>query len=386
MNFKQELINNILPFWLNTAIDYENGGIITCLDKEGNIYGYDKSVWFQGRALWTFSKAYNLIDKNPEYLKACKCIYDFMPKCEDTDGRLFFTVTRDGKGIQKRRYYFSETFFAIGCAEYYRACGDKAVLESARKYFDVAYDCFTGKIYCPPKTNPETTKSKALSPAMIMLSTAQVMRAIDTENKERYAQICKELLTEVLNGGYLTERALLESVSDKGEFMDTPNGRIVNPGHSMETAWFVMAEGIITNDKNAIEYGKKIIDITYPLGWDKKYGGIIAFTDLNKRPAVQLEADMKLWWPQCETMIACYMAYKQFGDKKYLNIYNKLLKYVKKYFIDKKSGEWYGYLHYNNTPSTTLKGNIFKGPFHVPRFYMIMSVLESGLSILDYIG
>ena len=72
MNFRSDLVNNILPFWLKDAIDYKNGGIYTCLDKKGNIYGTDKSVWFQGRALWVFSKAYNCIDKNEEYLNAVK--------------------------------------------------------------------------------------------------------------------------------------------------------------------------------------------------------------------------------------------------------------------------------------------------------------------------
>ena len=96
MNYRNDLINNILPFWLKDAIDYKNGGIYTCLDKEGNIYGTDKSVWFQGRALWVFSKAYNCIDKNEEYLKAAKNIYSFLEKCTDTDGRMFFTVTEDG--------------------------------------------------------------------------------------------------------------------------------------------------------------------------------------------------------------------------------------------------------------------------------------------------
>ena len=110
-------------------------------------------------------------------------------------------------------YYFSETFAAIGCAEYYIASGDSKALTDARKYFDIAYDCYTGKIYCPPKTNPETTITKALSPAMIMLSTAQVMRACDTENAERYSKICKDLLSEVIKGGYLKENALLESVT-----------------------------------------------------------------------------------------------------------------------------------------------------------------------------
>ena len=384
MNYKSALVNEILPFWLNNAVDYKNGGIYTCLDKQGEIYGTDKSGWFQGRALWSFAKAYNTVDKNPEYLKACKNIYDFLPKVEDTDGRMFFTVTEDGKGIQKRRYYFSETFAAIGCAEYYKASGDESALLNARKYFSVAYKCFTGEIKTTPKFNPETTNVKALSPVMIMLSTAQTMRSVDKDNYEYYNGICKQMLNEILNGGYLTEKALLESVTTSGEFSNTPSGRVVNPGHSMEAAWFIMLEGLITGDTEVIKKGKEIIDITYPLGWAKN-GGIIAFTDVLGKPPVQLEWDMKLWWPQCETLIAMRLAYILFKDEKYLNIYNVLVSYVKKYFIDTNDGEWYGYLHYDNTPSTTLKGNIFKGPFHIPRLYIIMATLDEFGNLDKYI-
>ena len=103
MNYRKELIEQILPFWLGDAIDRKEGGIFTCLDEKGNIYGEEKSVWFQGRALWTFSKAYNVIEKNPAYLEAAKCIYGFLPKCEDTDGRMYFTVTREGKGYRYPR-------------------------------------------------------------------------------------------------------------------------------------------------------------------------------------------------------------------------------------------------------------------------------------------
>ncbi|HCB94717.1 MAG TPA: N-acylglucosamine 2-epimerase, partial [Ruminococcus sp.] len=61
MNYKEYLTSDILPFWINNAIDDNFGGICTCLDEVGNIYGEEKSVWFQGRALWAFSKAYNII-------------------------------------------------------------------------------------------------------------------------------------------------------------------------------------------------------------------------------------------------------------------------------------------------------------------------------------
>ncbi|MBQ8497958.1 MAG: AGE family epimerase/isomerase [Clostridia bacterium] len=384
MNYKESLMKDILPFWLGDAIDKKYGGIFTCLDEMGNIYGEEKSVWFQGRALWTFSKAYNVIEKNTAYLEAAKNIYAFLPKCEDTDGRMYFTVTCDGKGIQKRRYYFSETFAAIGCAEYYVASGEKDALLAARKYFDIAYECFTGKRKNEPKFKPETHDFKALSPVMIMLSTAQTMRAIDTERYNFYAKIAKDCVHEIVNGGFLTEKALLENVTADGSFSDTPTGRIVNPGHSMEAAWFLISEGLLTDNEEIVNIGKKVIDITYPLGWDKKHGGIIAFTDVLGKPPVQLEWDMKLWWPQCETIIAARLAYDVFKDEKYLQICRETERYCEKYFVDHANGEWHGYLHYDNTVSNTLKGNIFKGPFHIPRLYMIMASLDRGNSIRDY--
>ena len=384
MNFKKDLLENILPFWLNNAIDYENGGIYTCLDREGNIYGTEKSVWFQGRSLWVLSKAYNTISKNKEYLKASECIYNFLPKCTDTDGRMFFTVTCDGREIQKRRYYFSETFAAIGCAEYYVASGNRDALLSARKYFDVAYDCFTDKLPQQPKFNGENHSYKALSPVMIMLSTAQTMRDVDKENFKRYNDIAKHCLNEILNGGFLTDKALFENVLTDGTTANTPTGRTINPGHSMEAAWFVMLEGIKTNNQDAINAGKKIIDITLPLGLDKKHGGLIAFCDSNGMPPMQLEWDMKLWWPQCETMIAMRMAYSIFKDEKYNTLYNQFKDYCKNNFVDSEHGEWYGYLHYDNTPSTYIKGNIFKGPFHIPRLYIIMALMDEEYDLKNY--
>ena len=383
--YRNQLIETILPFWLDHAIDWENGGIFTSLDETGEIYGREKSVWFQGRSLWTFSKAYNVIEQNPKYLQAAKCIYDFLPKCTDRDGRMFFSVTEDGRCTRKRRYYYSETFAAIGCAEYYRASGDVQALRAARAYFDVAYECYTGVRMTEPKFDPDTCRSKSLCPAMIILSTAQTLRAIDVEMAARYGKIAAACLDEILHGGYLTDKGLLESVSPDGEMLDTPSGRTVNPGHSMEAAWFVMLEGLLTDNQEAIEAGKRIIDITLPLGWDKRNGGIIAFTDAMGQPPVQLEWDMKLWWPQCETIIAARLAYSIFGEEKYQRLWRETEAYCEKYFIDHKNGEWYGYLHYDNTPSHTLKGNLFKGPFHIPRLYMIMAMLDSGASVLDYV-
>lgn len=377
MNYREELLNDIMPFWINNALDFENGGIFTQLDKKGKIYGNEKSVWFQGRALWTFSKVYNVINKDEKFLEAAKCIYKFLPKCTDTDGRMYFTVTKDGKGLQKRRYFFSETFAAIGCAEYYKATKDEAVRLDAERYFNVAYECFTGRRKTLPKINPQNCQTKALSPVMIMLSTASELRSMNDCNSQRYHDIVTECLNEIISGNFLTEKGLLECINANGSFSDTPSGRVVNPGHSMEAAWFIMHEGIYRNDKNIVDIGKKIIDLTLPLGLDKQYGGIIAFTDINGAPPIQLEWDMKLWWPQCETIIALKTAYNFYKEEKYNIQCKEIEKYCEQNFKDDKDGEWYGYLHYDNTVSTTLKGNIFKGPFHVPRLYIMMTILNA---------
>ena len=317
MNYKNEL-KSILNFWLENAIDYKNGGIFTCLDKEGNIYGREKSVWFQGRALWVFSKAYNVIEKNAEYLKAAENIYKFLPKCTDTDGRMFFTVTEDGKELQKRRYYYSETFAAIGCAEFYKATGDIKVFQDAEKYFDTSYGVFKGEIKTQPKFNPENAPYKALAPVMIMLSTAQVMRSAGI-NSEKYNKIASECLNEIMNGGYFCEEvnALLENVSIDGNFVDTPTGRIANPGHAIEASWFIMLEAMINGSDEAKRFAKKVLDASMELGVDKKHGGIISFCDVKGNPPVQLEWDMKLWWPQCEAIIANRLAYELFGEDSY---------------------------------------------------------------------
>ncbi len=372
MDFKKTLTDNVLKFWLSNAIDEKFGGIFTNLDREGNVYGEDKSVWFQGRALYIFSYAYNNVEKNEAYLNAAKKIYDFLPHCTDTDGRMFFTVTRDGRPIQKRRYYFSETFAAIGCAEYFLATGDVEARHLAEKYFDVAYSIYKDPSLTTPKFYAENVGLHSLSPSMILLSTAQVLRKLDSG---KYDPIAEDSVKDILL--HLTDKGLLENVSEKGEFVDTPTGRIMNPGHSLEAAWFLMSEGIYRNDKSLMETAKGIIDVSMKHGL--RDGGIISFCDCLDKPAVQLEWDMKLWWPQCEAIIANRLCYEIFGEEKYLNWYKDLLEYTDKYFADKECGEWYGYLHYDSTVANTLKGNIFKGPFHLPRMLMIVDRIEKGI-------
>ena len=47
IDLKEHLVKNVLSFWLEHAIDEEYGGILTCLDKTGKVYGYEKASGFR---------------------------------------------------------------------------------------------------------------------------------------------------------------------------------------------------------------------------------------------------------------------------------------------------------------------------------------------------
>ena len=370
------LLNDILPFWMNHAVDRECGGLFNMIDRDGRVFGTEKNAWFAGRTMYTYALAYNELDKNPAYLDVAKVMYDFLPKCElDESGRLPFLVARDGRPTNINDAYFTETFAAIGCAEYYIATGDKEAWARAEKYFDVAYRLYKEDLARVPSQDPPTPETKALGPSMIMLSVSQVLRKVDFE---KYHAVAKESADEILKH-FIEGKGLLENITLDDKFLDTPHGREVNPGHSLEAAWFVMSEGVYRNCEEYKLKAKEIIDISMRLGY--RDGGIIAFCDCDGNPPSQLEWDMKIWWPQCEAIIANRLCYNVFGEEKYLSDFEALRDWCFARYPDPEYGEWYGYMHYDGTPANTLKGNISKGPFHLPRMLYLVDKLERGENI-----
>ena len=375
LKFKDELLNSCVPFWLENGNDKEYGGILNCLDRKGNLYSEDKSVWMQGRAGWTFSYIYNHIDKKQEYLDFAKSCIDFASDyCIDkTDGRMFFTVTRDGRPLRKRRYWFSETFYIIANAEYYIATKDTAYLETAKKYFDFVYGIYKDPSADPykitPKSFAETRNMKSLACPMILLGVASVMRDADTENTDYYNNVITGLIEDIKAFYSAEHGAMFESITADNKFiLSSSSCRVINPGHDIECSWFLLEEGIKRNDKSIIEFAKTVFDGAFELGWDKEYGGIIYFKDVLGMPVEAYEHDMKLWWPHNEAVIASLMLFKHTGDKKYKEIFDKVCDYAFEHFSDREYGEWFGYLRRDGKPTEPpCKGHTYKGPFHVMR-------------------
>ena len=364
--YRTDLTENIMPFWLKHGLDRVNGGIYTCVDRDGSLIDTTKSVWFQGRFAFTASFAYNTIEKNPEWLAAAKSTIDFIEAhCFDTDGRMYFEVMADGTPLRKRRYVFSESFAAIAMAEYAKASGDMTYAQKALNLFKDIRKFVATPGYMEPKYLP-SLQAKGHSLVMILINTASRIRnvisdpVLDEQINESIASLKDFMKPEF--------EALLEMVGPNGEFIDTINGRLINPGHCIETAWFLLEEAKYRGwDKELTQQALQILDWSWEWGWDKQYGGIINFRDCKNLPPQDYSQDMKFWWPQTEAIIATLYAYEATGDEKYIEMHRKISEWTYAHFPDSEYGEWYGYLHRDGTVAQPAKGNIFKGPFHIPR-------------------
>jgi N-acylglucosamine 2-epimerase len=284
---------------------------------------------------------------------------------------MFFTVTRDGKPLRKRRYFFSESFLVVGFAEYYMLRGRKEDLELAVKYFDFMYAMYCDPTADPfkitPKENAEVRSLHSNTNPMVLVSSAQTLRRI-TGNHAYYDAIIEKIIADMINLHYKEDlKCVLETVYPDGSILDNPTGRTINPGHSIENSWFLMNYANSTGNVTLLKQALNILEWSLEIGWDKEYGGIYYFRDVYGRPCEQLEHDMKLWWVHNEALIACLTAYKITGEKKYTEWYEKLHDYIFSHFSDKEFGEWYGYLHRDGTVSHEQKGSLWKGPYHLPR-------------------
>ena len=380
--FENELFSSCIPFWLKYGKDSVNGGVINCLDRTGKVYSMDKSVWMQGRTAYTFSHLCNQFGKNSEYLDFAKSCIDFEKKycIDEKDGRMYFTVTKDGKPLRKRRYWFSETFYIIANAEYYMATGDAEKLKEACKYYEFVYNMYhdpsTDPYHITPKTIAETRNMISLARPMILLNVTSIMRKADPANFEKYEERSKALIADIRKFYKPELNALLESVTADGEYLsDVSEGRIVNPGHCIEASWFLIEEGLAHNDKELIDFAATLFDISIERGWDREFGGILYFKDVENKPVEAYEHDMKLWWPHNEAVIASLYLYKITGEKRYKEWFEKITEYAFSHFSDFEYGEWFGYLRRDGKPTEPpCKGHTYKGAFHVIR--MLCKVLE----------
>jgi N-acylglucosamine 2-epimerase len=366
--YKRQLVEDCLPFWFPRAVDETHGGFLHCFDRDGTLVDDDKSVWAQGRMSWMLLTLHQELEQRPEWLAWAESGLEFLEKkCVDpADGRMFFHVARDGTPIRKRRYAYSESFAAIAHAAHAGVNGSQASAVRARHWFDR----FTDWNFTPGKIPPKfagTRPMEGIGTRMITLVTAQELRKHLGEDPHftKWIDRCLDDIVRLFVKPDL--KVVMESATPEGGISDHFDGRMLNPGHSIEAAWFVMEEARHRKDDTLLKLGCDMLDWMWERGWDEEFGGLFYFRDVHGKPVQEYWHDMKFWWPHDEALIATLMAWRMTGDLKYSDWHEKLRLWSFQHFADPDHGEWFGYLRRDGTPSHTLKGNLWKSFFHHPR-------------------
>lgn len=377
--YRRELLDNVLPFWVNHSLDRECGGYFTCLNRDGSVYDTDKFVWLQGREVWMFAMLYNQLEKRQEWLDVAVHGAEFLKKYgHNGNYDFYFSLDRAGRPLVQPYNIFSNTFACMAFAQLAKATGNAEYAEIARQTFRRILERRNSPKGIWEKTIASTRAMKGFALPMIICNMALEVEDI-LEDKQILDTTIKDCLDEILQTFYRPELGcMVENVNaSDGSLIDCFEGREINPGHDLEALWFMMNLGLRLNDRALIEKCVSISLSVIERGWDKQYGGIFYFMDRCGYPPQKLEWDQKLWWVHLESAIAMIKGYQLTGNAKCLEWFEKLDDYMWTHFRDQEYPEWFGYLNRRGEVLLPLKGGKWKGCFHVPRgLYQISTILS----------
>lgn len=375
--YKNELVGNILPFWLQHSPDRENGGYFTCLNRDGSVFDRDKFMWLQGRELWCFSHMYQKLEPRQQWLDMALLGAAFMTRHgRDAGGNWYFSLTAEGKPLVQPYNIFSDCFAAMGFAALHKALPEDCYGHIALATFEniLARQHNWKGVY--NKAYPGTRPLRNFSLPMILCNLSLEMEHL--VGTARVEELASGVIHEVMEVFYQPQHGcILENVSPAGSFVDCMEGRLLNPGHAIEAMWFIMDLAVRRNDQALVRKACTIVLDTLERGWDKEHGGIFYFLDLKNAPPQQLEWDQKLWWVHVEALVALAKGYMLTGDERCLSWFEKLHHYTWEKFKDPDYGEWFGYLNRRGEVLLPLKGGKWKGCFHIPRaLFQVWQTLE----------
>ena len=368
--YKSELLDKVLPFWLNNSQDRQFGGYFSCLDRDGSVYDTDKFIWLQCREVWMFAKLYNTVEKRQEWLDCAVQGAEFLKKYgHDGNYNWYFAIDREGRPLVEPYNIFSYTFATIAYGQLSIATGSQEYADIARKTFDIVLS----KLDNPKgRWNKAAAGARALKtfdlPMILCNVSLEIEPLIDPAFLQKTIDDC---IHEVLDVFYRPELGLIvEALGKDGQLVDCLDGRKMNPGHAIESTWFLMDLGKRLNRPELIQKAVEISLAEVKYGWDEKYEGIFYFMDRLGKPRHELEFDQKLWWVHIETLISMLKGYQLTGNKECLEWFERIHDYTWSHFADPEYPEWYGYLNRQGEVLLPLKGGKWKGCFHVPRGLM----------------
>jgi len=372
-----ELLERTVPFWLTYTIDWEHGGILTCISDEGQVLSTDKYMWSQLRAIWTFSALYNYIEARQEWLDVARHIYDFVKQYgRDQDGRWVFAVDDRGHVLQGATSIYADGFAIYGLTELARASGDQAAISLALETYENVQHRLArpGSYETVPYPLPDGVKAHGVSMIFSLVFHELGLLLNDEATLAAGLAHAEEVMTAFLRPD---EGIVYEYLTLENELIDSPQGRAIFPGHAIESMWFMIHIYQHWQNQARIDEATAMIKRHIEYGWDDQYGGILLSRDRAGGDPWWPFAESKLWWPHTEALYALLLAYEQSGGQWTLDWYSRVHDYAFDHYPVPIYGEWTQKLNRHGKKFTETVALPVKDPFHLPRSLIsCISVLE----------
>ncbi len=373
--YREQLLEDIVPWWMEHAIDREKGGILTFIEDDGSVASTDKYMWSQLRALYIFSRLYTHVEQRDAWLDVARGIYDFVSEHgRNESGEWNYWLTADGDVVEGPTSIYSDGFAIMGMTEFARATGEQEPIDIALETYERARERLAepGSYLTAPYEVPEGTKAHGVS--MIFSSVFyELGKFLDDE--------------EIMDAGYdhaeqvmdhfrrPEKMCLLEYTSLDGSVVDIPEGRVVVPGHAIESMWFQMHIFEHRNEPERIAQAVECVRWHTETAWDPEWGGLVlAFdSEWGGEPAWE-HAMRKFWWVHTETLYALLLSWYHSRQQWCLDWHDRVFDWTFEHFPVPEHGEWTMRLTREGKRPESLLSLIplpIKDPFHTPRALML---------------
>ena len=382
--FYRKNLLDVMAVWEARTADCEHGGYLTCFDDNARLVDADKYIWMQGRQLWMFSALYNRVERRQGWLELARHGRDFIvAHAYAGHGRWHYQLDQTGRVVRKGTIsIYSDHFVLAGLCEYALASGSDADADLIRE----TYDAIERHVHDPDFRDifhgTWSPRYKRHGIHMISVNVAQV--ASQVLGTARTQPLIDHCLHEILYVFAKDEQHLLfESLGWDGAVIDESEGRLVNPGHALESIWFCLEVGRERNDPSLIRRAVEIADWTYQAGYDTEYGGLFAYLDASGCEPEQTdwhrEAGMawddKVWWVHSEALYTSVLCAVLQDNSAWFGRFLDLHGWCQEHFVNRAHGEWYSELLRDGRPKTQTNSAIWKSAFHLPRALMMIALL-----------
>jgi N-acylglucosamine 2-epimerase len=365
--YRELLLDGIVPFWKRHGLDAEHGGVLSCMQEDGTPISGDKYIWSQARWVWVCAALYNRIEKRPEFLEWARGTIEFLLRHgRDERGRWVYHTTREGQVVEGATSIYSDCFVVYGLSEYCRAVPDPKLLALARSTF--ASIC--QRIEAPEfaETAPYALPPNRRNHGVPMILTEVASEVGRTTGDAAIDSAADGFSSRVMRHFVRPERRCLLEFLDR-EYREVPptEGTFVMPGHAIESMWFVIHHALRRDDQATIRRALEVIRWHLELGWDKDYGGLLLGVDIQGHQPFFPHAETKLWWPHTEALYALLLA-RSLADEPWCEEwYERVHEWAFSHFSMPEVGEWRQRLDRQGRPLQSFIALPVKDPFHLPR-------------------